>query len=191
MGNRSAAGEAEEFAARHFRRGAAAVGGCRDRVESLEVATQDRLRRARVLQAGEVRAQRRGRGLGQRVDAPRALLRGGDERVPPEVGEVTGDAGLREFQHRLEVADAERPLRQQVQQAQARGVAETVVDAQQVHAGQQGGEHRIRQGEYTGVTGTSLGAHRYWGAKTVGSTERFHRTTPRRLGGAAEVRFTE
>lgn len=172
MGNGSAAGEAEEFAARHFRRGATAVGPGGDRRELLEVAAQHRLRRARVLQAGEVRAQRRGRRLGQGVDAPRALLRDGDERVPPQVGEMARDAGLRDLQDRLEVADAERPLRQQVQQAQAGGVAEAVVDAQQVHADSKTVKNvfakanmRASPERHPALTGIG-------GAKTVGSTER-------------------
>lgn len=172
MGNGSATGEAEEFEPRHFRRGATAVGPGGDRREALEITAEHRFSGLRVLQAGEICAQRRGRGLGQRIDAPRALLRDGDERVPPQVGEMARDAGLRDLQDRLEVADAERPLRQQIQQAQAGGVAEAVVEAQQVHAASKTVKSVFAKANMRASPERHPSRIGIGGAKTVGSTER-------------------
>ena len=93
------------------------------------------LRRLRegVLQAGEVGGQgRRSRG-GERIDAPRAALRARHEAVAAEISQVPRDFRLGQPQHRLEMTDAQRPLRQQMDQAQAGDIAQAVVEAEQLH----------------------------------------------------------
>ena len=51
-----------------------------------------------------------------------------------EIGEVLGNFHLRRVQDFLEMTNAERPLRQQVQDPQSRFIAEAFVNVQQFHA---------------------------------------------------------
>lgn len=142
----SSAGEAEKLAAWHG--GGGAVHIWIEVVELGAVAAELRLIGKGVVQAGEVGRECGARRRNEGIDAPCAALFGGDHAVAAEVGEVAGDSRLREVKHGFEVADAERTLRQQVDKAQASGVAKAVVDPEQFHAAKLGADCRIRQGKY-------------------------------------------
>ena len=88
-----------------------------------------------LLQAGEIRGQGGWGRHGERIDPPGSLLGRRHQAVTPEVGQVPRYFGLGQAQHRLEMTDAQGLLRQEVQQAEARGVAQTVVKAEELQRG--------------------------------------------------------
>ena len=56
-----------------------------------------------------------------------------DHALLAKVGEMLRDLGLRNAENFLEVADAERTARKQMDDPQSRGVAETLVNLNQFH----------------------------------------------------------
>ncbi len=155
MSGGALAGEAEKFAARNGI-GAAAVHFGSMLSEQGEVAAEQRFLRQGVLQTSEVGRQSwRGRG-GEGVDAPRTALHDRNEAVAAQVGEVTGDFRLWQPQYRLEMTDAQRPLCQQVEQAQPGGITQAVVKFEQLQSLQAKRLFHIRQGKYAGVARMSL-----------------------------------
>ncbi|OAM90252.1 hypothetical protein AW736_01050 [Termitidicoccus mucosus] len=105
-------------------------------VETLEagqVAPENRVFACAVLEAGEVCRQFPGRLRREGVDHPVGLPFRPDEPPFAKVGEVFRDLYLRLAQHFLKMADAKRPPREQVQDAQTRPVAEALVNLNKVH----------------------------------------------------------
>jgi hypothetical protein len=101
--------------------------------EAGEVFLELRVFAGAVLEAAEIGGEL-GRGFfGEVVNHPLALALDFDEAAGAEVGEVFGDFHLRLAEDVLEVADAERALREEVKEAQAGDVAEAFVDADEFH----------------------------------------------------------
>ena len=71
--------------------------------------------------------------LGELVDSPIAMLLHFEQAVRLQVAQVLGDVDLRFLEHRLKMADAKWRLREQVQDAEPRLVAEALVDFNQLH----------------------------------------------------------
>ncbi len=84
-----------------------------------------------VLEAGQLQVEFTRRHRWQRVDHPLLVPVRGHERVFTQVGEVLGNGDLRHLEHFLEVADAERTFGEQVDDAQARFVAQATVNLNQ------------------------------------------------------------
>ena len=72
--------------------------------------------------------------LGQLVNAPVAMLLHFHQSMRFQVAEMFGDIDLRLLEHRLEVTDTKRGLREQMQDAQPRLVAKALVNLDQLHA---------------------------------------------------------
>ncbi len=70
---------------------------------------------------------------GEGVNDPRAIAVGFDHCALAEVGEVLRDFDLRSGENGLEMADAKRAMRKQMQDAQARLITEAFVNFDQVH----------------------------------------------------------
>ena len=68
-----------------------------------------------------------------------------------QIAEVLGDFHLRLTENFLKVADAERALRQQVQDAQTRPVTKALVDLDQVHLWRLHLSLDLRRAEITGA----------------------------------------
>ena len=98
-----------------------------------QVALELRLFHEDLPHGGERGGQFRRRRGGERIDPPWPALCDGDQTMPAQVGEVAGDFRLRQPQHGLEVADAQRLLRQQVEEAKPGGVAQAAEEVQQFH----------------------------------------------------------
>jgi len=99
-----------------------------------EIALEKRLLTRAILQAREVGPQLAGRFPRQRVNHPVALAPRRHQPAPAQVIQVLGDFHLRLAQHDLEMAHAQRPAQQQVEDAQPRAVAQAFVDSHQFHA---------------------------------------------------------
>ena len=84
-----------------------------------------------VLEAGQLQVEFLGRLFWQRVDHPLLVPVRGHEFVLSQVSQVLGNGDLRHLKHFLEMADAERPFGEQVEDAQAGFVAETAVNLNQ------------------------------------------------------------
>lgn len=82
-------------------------------------------------EGGQV-GERGGAGLGEAVDHPVAGALARDEVVAAEEGEVFGDFDLGLAEDRLEVADAKRAGREEVQEAEPGGIGEAGVDANEI-----------------------------------------------------------
>jgi hypothetical protein len=121
--------------------------------EASEVFLELRVFAGAVLEAAEIGGEL-GRGFfGEVVNHPLALALDFDEAAGTEISEVFGDFHLRLAEDVLEVADAERALREEVEEAQAGDVAKAFVDADEFHEAAfvfLGGN--MPQGECFGVT---------------------------------------
>src|SRR3954470_25009500 len=106
----------------------------REFLQPLEVAAEDRMLVQAILQAGQVRLELTRRLRRQFIDHP--ITRPLDLDQPPraEIGEMLRDLHLRLAQDLLKVADAERTLRERVQEPQPRAVTQAFVNLQQLHA---------------------------------------------------------
>jgi hypothetical protein len=76
------------------------------------------------MQAFQQLGMNRPTGAGQRVKAPKALFAGPDQAGPAEVSEVPGGTGLGDSQDGYQITDAQFPVKEQVQDAQAGAVGE-------------------------------------------------------------------
>lgn len=101
--------------------------------QSLKIALKDRVGLDAILQALQVRIQFALTFRRQGVDHPVLLVRGLDEATTAQVGQVFGNLNLWLFQDFLKMANAKGRLREQVQDAQARLIAQALVDLDQVH----------------------------------------------------------
>jgi hypothetical protein len=82
-----------------------------------------------------------GRGLArQRINHPVLVAFRLDHPLVAEIGKMLGDLDLWFVENRLQVADAERGFCQEMENPQARPVAETLIDLNQVHSSQQQAE---------------------------------------------------
>lgn len=98
------------------------------RFEATQIAFEDGMALHAILQAAKVCLQFRRPALGQGIDHP--ILVPGDlrEAALAQKTEVLGNFHLRFVEQLLEMADAKRAVRQHVQDAQPRLVAEALVD---------------------------------------------------------------
>jgi hypothetical protein len=88
-----------------------------------------------VLQAGEVGFEAGRRFLGQAVDHKVSATLGLDHAVALQIAEVLGHLHLGLTQDFLKVANAERPIEEQVQDPESRAIAEALIDLNELHAG--------------------------------------------------------
>ena len=130
MREAGSAGETEKFATGD-RSGAAAVGPGGEMIQAVAVAAEERFFSQGVLKAGQVGGQRRRSGRGEGIDAPRPALFGRNHAMPAEIGEVARDLCLRQLQHGLEVADTQRTVGKQVDDAEARDITKAIVEPKQ------------------------------------------------------------
>jgi hypothetical protein len=80
-----------------------------------------------VLKAAELKVEFVRTFSGQTVDDPLSTAFGFDHAMLAEIGEVLGDGDLIEAEDGLKMADAELPVRQQVENAKTGLVAKTFV----------------------------------------------------------------
>lgn len=117
--------------------------------ETLEVIAKEFVGSDTVLKALEIGFEFPRRSGREAIDDPRTLTGGLDHFPLPEVGQVLRDLGLRELQDILKMADAQRTFRQQIDNSQADGLAEALIDLDQFHCDHICVNTNIRQHEYT------------------------------------------
>ena len=105
--------------------------------EAFQVVAKDGVRLHAVLQATQLKVQFGGWFVREPVNHPFFVAPGDDEAIGPQVGQMFGDDHLGQVKNILKVAHAERPLGQQVQNAEACFIAETAEDLHQLHIQQQ------------------------------------------------------
>src|SRR5882724_9317447 len=108
-----------------------------DRCQLFEIARENLVRLHAILQALQVRLQFRGAFLRQRIDHPVLVPLHLPHSAIAKISEVLGNFYLWLAQDRLEMADAQGRLRQQMENPQPRPVAETLIDLNQIHRRQQ------------------------------------------------------
>lgn len=86
-----------------------------------------------ILKAAELEIEFSRADLREAVDHPLLVAGGGDEFFAAEVSEMFGDGDLGKIQDVLKIADAERSLGEEMQDAQPGFVAEAFVDLEQIH----------------------------------------------------------
>jgi hypothetical protein len=86
-----------------------------------------------IAQALDLQLQRFRARFGQPVDHPLLMALGRDQAASPQVSQMFGNGDLRQVEDGLEMTDAKRALRQQVQNAQARLIAQAAVNFNQFH----------------------------------------------------------
>jgi len=103
--------------------------------ESFQIVAEDRVGLHAVLQTTQLQIKLKLRGpfFRQLVDHPLLVPLRQHQAVRPQVGEVFGNSHLGHFQNALKVADAERPLRQEMKDAKASFIAQAAVDLQKFH----------------------------------------------------------
>src|ERR1041385_6337672 len=110
---------------------AAVLLNCR---QLLQVAHEDLIRSHAILKTLQVHFQFRRALLRQRINHPVLVAFYVHDSAFAKIAEMFGNFYLRFAQDRLEMANAERRLRQKIQNPQPRPVAEALVNADQVHA---------------------------------------------------------
>src|SRR2546423_7604456 len=108
-----------------------------NRRELLEIARENFVRSQAILKTLQVCLQLRRTLLRQRVHHPVLIALYLHHGALAQIAEVLGNFHLRLAQDRLEMADAERRLRQQIQNPQPGAIAETLIDLDEVHRRQQ------------------------------------------------------
>ena len=103
-------------------------------LKNLEISTEPLVGRRTVLKAFEIGFQLERRLRGKAINHPCPVPGALDHALFAEVGEMLGNLGLRKAQNFLEMADAKRTLCQQMDDSQPRGIAETLVNLNQLHA---------------------------------------------------------
>ena len=88
-----------------------------------------------VLEAAKLQIEFLGRLFGQRIDHPLLVPVRCHQFVLSQVGKMLGNGDLRDLEHRLEMADAERPFGEQMEDAQPGFIAETTVNLDQWRIG--------------------------------------------------------
>jgi hypothetical protein len=86
-----------------------------------------------VLQASQLQIEFGRPVLGKVIDHPPLMAARDDQSLCTEVSEVFGNGNLGQSQDRLEMADAERTLRQKVKDPQAGFITEAPINVQEVH----------------------------------------------------------
>jgi hypothetical protein len=86
-----------------------------------------------ILQAGEVRVELMAAFIGQAIDHPIRTAFDLHHPVPLQIREVPGNFDLGFAENFLEVTDTERPVEKEMDNAQPRQVAETLVNTNKVH----------------------------------------------------------
>ena len=99
-----------------------------DGSQPLQVLLKDRVCLHAVLEAGELQIKFAWSGLRQPVDHPLFVPMPLGQPMLAQVGKVLGNRDLRQLENRLEMADAERPLFEQVNDSQAILVAKAAVN---------------------------------------------------------------
>jgi len=102
-------------------------------LEPPQVITEDGICLDAVLQALQLKLKFRRRFFGKVINHPFLMPLGSHEALGPEISEVLGDGHLGQFQNRLEMADAERALGQQVKDAEPCFVTKAAINLQQFH----------------------------------------------------------
>ena len=101
--------------------------------QSLEVGAKPFVCGRTVLEAFEISFQIR-RGLGRKaIDSPCSVASALDHSLLTEIGEMLGNFGLRKAKDFLEVTDTKRTVCQQMDDSQPGGIAETLVNRDQLH----------------------------------------------------------
>jgi hypothetical protein len=101
--------------------------------QSLEVGAKPLVSGRTVLEAFEISFQIR-RGLRRKtIDPPCSMASALDHSLLTEIGEMLGNFGLRDTKNFLEVTDTKRTACQQMDDPQPRGIAETMVNRDQLH----------------------------------------------------------
>jgi hypothetical protein len=98
-----------------------------------QVALEDRLGLDAILEAAQMSIERLGRLFRKRVDHPVVVPARFDQAVFLHASEMLGYLGLGAVENFLEMADAKGALGQQVQDAQARLIAQALVDLNEFH----------------------------------------------------------
>jgi hypothetical protein len=134
-------------------------------LETFKIGLKEGMASHAVLKALELEVQRP-RSLGrQGVDHPLPAPLGLDQAMIAQVGQVLRDGNLGKVEDFLEMADTEGPASEQVQDSESGFIAETLVDAEQVHICN---ERNMRACEYSvkrsprrcGMRGVQLPARR-------------------------------
>ena len=102
-------------------------------LKSLEISTEPLVGRRTVLKAFEIGFQLERRLRGKTINHPCPVPGARNHALFAEVGQMLGDLGLRKAQNFLEMADAKRTTRKQMDNPQPCGIAETLVNLNQFH----------------------------------------------------------
>ena len=104
--------------------------------QSPEIGTEPLVSGRTVLEAFEISFQIR-RGLGRKaINPPCSVASASDHSLLTEISEMLGNFGLRKAKDFLEVTDTKRTACQQMDDPQPGGIAETLVNRDQLHAPQ-------------------------------------------------------
>ena len=117
----------------HFRDCGQVTAARENRCQVPEIALELRMRLHAVLQAFHIRFQFCAASSGQRIDHPIPLPLGLHHSSAPQVGEMFRNFYLRLVQNFLKMTNAERPPREQMQNAEPRLIAQTLVNLNQFH----------------------------------------------------------
>ena len=109
------------------------AGAFFDLGEAAEIVAEELVGGDAVLEALEVGFQLGRRAGGKAIDDPSAFAGGLDHAALAQVGEMLGDLGLRKLEDILEVANAKRALGEQIDKAKPDGLAEALVDLDELH----------------------------------------------------------
>ena len=109
-------------------------------LQALGIVAERRVFVGAAVQTGEVGGECEGWGGREAVDDPVALAGRLHEAALAQVAEVLGDFYLRLFEGLLQVTDAQRARLEEREQPQAGAVAETFIEADEIHGG-----HRARR----------------------------------------------
>lgn len=118
-------------------------------LQPIKVAPKPGFLTGAILQAREVGPQLPRRSLHEPINAPVALPTCFYHPASLEIGEMLGDFYLRFAQNVLKVADAQGTADQQMQDPEAGGIAQTLIDPDELHAA-------VRADEITCIKGNML-----------------------------------
>ena len=105
-----------------------------DRAQLFQILAETLVRNRTILQAREMAREFGGGFLRQRVDHPRPLAPVFDHPPLTEIREMLRHPRLRDPQHRLQMAHAQRAARQELDDPQTRLIAQAFVDSNKGHA---------------------------------------------------------
>jgi hypothetical protein len=116
--------------------------------EGLEIGAEALIGQCTILEALEIGFELPG-WLGRKtVNHPGPVPRAFHQAMLAKMGELLGNLRLGDIEDFLEMADAKRTARKQMHDPQARGIAETLINPDQLHAENHGALQYIRQSIY-------------------------------------------